>query len=511
MELGVLIKIAEELNELLIGGFVNKIHQPLPREIVLRIRTKNFGEKKLMISADPLLGRIHITDLKIPNPPKPPNFCAYLRAHFQGSRVVEIKSSQEDRIVEILAVRGPEEARIKRKLILELLGRDSNIILVDCLSNQIMDCLHHIPPKETGTRVVLPGTMYIYPPLRRSEACSIILDRVTPGITKDYAGKKRLTLSATAPDDEIFPTMNSAAEAYYRPKLRSVILEAFRREIASPVRSRIKSLERRTIKVREDIRKLESYIDRLLDAELIKANLHKIKKGMSTIELYDWEGNPRVIELEPSLDPISNMNLLFKKSARGKRGLMKAQERLSTTLEEKNALEDLLFLIHDAKDVSDLEKLAEEISSLSPKNEPKTRRPFEPKSHSALTDEIVTPSGLKIIIGKSARGNDFLLRNKARKEDLWFHVKDMPGAHVLLLCGPNRSPGERDIELAASIAVYFSKARGKGKTEVMLATVRHIGRQKGVVPGQVTVRKYKTIMSEGIEDSQIETMLIPKS
>src|SRR5271157_5034147 len=80
MDLAVLQKVAQELNELLPGGFVNKIYQPLPREIVLRIRFRTGGEKKLMLSADPLLGRIHLTSLKIPNPPTPPSFCACLRA-----------------------------------------------------------------------------------------------------------------------------------------------------------------------------------------------------------------------------------------------------------------------------------------------------------------------------------------------------------------------------------------------------------------------------------------------
>ena len=145
MDLAVLQKIAIELDELLRGGFINKIHQPLPRELVLRVRTRGAGEKKLMISADPLLGRIHLTDLKIPNPPAPPRFCAFLRAHVQGARISGVRADATDRVVWIATTRGPSDAADERDLILELLGRDSNLVLVDRSSNKIMDCLHRIP------------------------------------------------------------------------------------------------------------------------------------------------------------------------------------------------------------------------------------------------------------------------------------------------------------------------------------------------------------------------------
>ena len=82
MDLAVLQKIADELDELLGGGYINKIHQPLPREIVLRIRVRGAEEKRLMISADPRVGRAHLTTLRIPNPQTPPRFCA----RFAGSR-----------------------------------------------------------------------------------------------------------------------------------------------------------------------------------------------------------------------------------------------------------------------------------------------------------------------------------------------------------------------------------------------------------------------------------------
>ncbi len=107
-----------------------------------------------------------------------------------------------------------------------------------------------------------------------------------------------------------------------------------------------------------------------------------------------------------------------------------------------------------------------------------------------------TPSGKTAFVGKSAAGNDRLIRN-AGKEDLWFHVKGMAGAHVLLPRHGGTQADPLDVEFAAGLAVDHSKAGPGGKTEVMMALVKDIGRLKGALPGQVRVRKYRTVLSTG--------------
>ncbi len=221
MDVATLQRIAEELDELLVGGFVNKIHQPLPRDIVLRIRAPRGGENKLMISADPALGRIHLTEMKIPNPPTPPRFCAFLRAHFQGSKIAAVRAAADDRVIRIIGTRGPEGERTEKELILELLGRDSNILLIDALSHTILDCLHRIPQKETGSRIVIPGEEYVPPPPRVGVQAPRTHPPegrdLVPAIGKGPKGKKRLVLGAVSGEDEVFPSMNAAADAFFRP------------------------------------------------------------------------------------------------------------------------------------------------------------------------------------------------------------------------------------------------------------------------------------------------------
>jgi predicted ribosome quality control (RQC) complex YloA/Tae2 family protein len=510
MDLAVLQKVAQELNELLPGGFVNKIYQPLPREIVLRIRFRTGGEKKLMISADPLLGRIHLTSIKIPNPPSPPRFCAYLRAHLLGARIVEVTAVPEDRVVRIITVRGPDNERQGRDLVLELLGRDSNILLVDRHANRIMDCLHHIPEKETGRRVVLPGLDYAPPPAKSGAQKTSLYDldanRLSPGIRKRPDGKRLLTVEAAASLDECFGSMNEAVDAFFGPKLESYLLEGFRRKLTGPLKTRADSLNRRLKKIEADARRLEQFADRGEEGELLKANLRRVKKGMTSLEVEDWTGGGlRVIALDPALDAVANMDRIFKKAAKGKRGGKMVRERMHRTLVEKRALEDLLYFLEEASDVEELERLALEVPTSTrqkPKSPGKTGAAHT--SESALVRQVRTQSGRLILVGKSAKGNDFLLRKKSRKGDLWFHVKDFAGSHAIIHREGSEPIPMADMETAAGLAVHFSKARGKGKVEVIVADVGDLAHPKGAFPGQVTVKTYKTLLSNGLSDNELE-------
>lgn len=505
MDLPVLQKVALELAELLRGGFVNKIHQPLPREIVLRIRLPQGGEKKLVLSADPQLGRIHLTALRVPNPPSPPRFCAFLRAHFQGSRILKIQAASDDRVVRIEAVRGPEGARSPRDLVLELLGRDSNIVLVDHPSSRIMDCLHHIPEKETGSRVVLPGYEY-HPPPKHGRPSIGLHDlvgqgrQILPGIATSSDGKRFLTVTVDASQDQTFPTMNEAVDAFFSPKLRSALLESLRRQVAAPLRVRLRSLERRLVKIRQDKDRAEEFLGYGNEGELIKANLRRISKGMDRITVQDWTtGQELAINLDPARDPVANMERKFKKSAKGKRGMQMVNERLKLTQEEKRALQDQLFFIESAKDVTELEEMIAELPADASRDKAShgLARNARGKSQATLLREFSTTSGKVVLVGRSAAGNEYLVRKRARKGDLWCHVKDWPGPHVLLIQQGKEPASLEDKEFAASLAVRFSKARGKGKVEVVIADVGDLGRPKGGMPGQVTLKNYKTMLSTG--------------
>ncbi|MGB9616021.1 MAG: Rqc2 family fibronectin-binding protein [Desulfomonilaceae bacterium] len=505
MNLEILKHVGHELNESLAGGFINKIYQPLPREIVLKARVKGTSEMKVMVSADPKFGRIHLTQLKIPNPPAPPRFCAFLRAHLQGAVIDSVSVADDDRVLTMKCLKKTGQALTTRLFILELLGRDSNMLLVDGESHMIMDCLLTIPEKETATRAVRPGMPYVPPPKRaqhREPANSAPQSlTVRPAIVQTPEGKRELRPSPISPHDETFETMNEAADAFYGPLISGMIVDSLRRTYTAPLRTRLASLSRRMQKIAQDKERLERLAAGMETGELLKANLHKVTKGMEKLEVMDWSGQrPVTIPLDPSLDAVANMQRLFAKASKGKRGRAYVEQRMADTIAERRALEDLLFLLQEAETLDELSAVVEGASipheerSAAGKHEQ-----FLPRRKGeapAPYRRYLSESGFTILVGKTGAGNDSLIRKKAREGDLWFHAKDAPGAHVVMLAVPGKVPTEKDIRKAAAIAGYFSRLRSAGKGEIMMAKLRNVRKIPGSTPGKVAVATYETLAAQ---------------
>jgi predicted ribosome quality control (RQC) complex YloA/Tae2 family protein len=293
--------------------------------------------------------------------------------------------------------------------------------------------------------------------------------------------------------------MNLAAEAFYSPRLESGLLMAYKRTLASPLKKRIRSLNRRLGKIEADRKRMEDFLGLQEDGELIKANLYRIKKGMEGIELPDWNtGQNRTVKLTPSLDGVANMERIFKKAAKGKRGRDRIRTRMNETLQEKQALEDLLYFVEESRDVDELNRLAEEtpISEPQTKSQKTRKTKSKEKAPTPMFREFRAPSGRPVLVGRSGRGNDFLLRRKAKRGDLWFHVKDMAGAHVLLPQKDKNPPTAEDKEFASALAAYFSRARDKGQVDVIMADVKDVGRPKGAAPGLAHVKAYSVLRAE---------------
>lgn len=159
----VISNIVFELNNLLVGGRIDKIYQPENDEIILSIRN-NKTSYKLLLSALPSLPRIHITEVPKKNPLNPPNFCMLLRKYITGGRVIKVTQPNFERIV-VIAIEHLNELGdvCTKNLIIEIMGRHSNIIICDD-ENNILDSIKHVSSHISSVREVLPGRTYIYPP-----------------------------------------------------------------------------------------------------------------------------------------------------------------------------------------------------------------------------------------------------------------------------------------------------------------------------------------------------------
>ncbi|MFI3250920.1 MAG: NFACT family protein, partial [Eubacteriales bacterium] len=167
-----LTALVGELKETVIGARIDKIHQPSRDEIVLSLRSKNesgHSNCKLLLSGNPQHPRAHLTTLSRENPHVAPMFCMLLRKHLTGARILEITQPPMERVVEFhLETLDELGFRSPRRLILEGMGRHSNLILVDA-ENRIIDCLRRVDCDMSAKRQVMAGLFYHLPPTQGKE------------------------------------------------------------------------------------------------------------------------------------------------------------------------------------------------------------------------------------------------------------------------------------------------------------------------------------------------------
>ena len=155
--------LVHELKAALVGGKIDKIYQPGRDEVILALRTPS-GNRRLLLSANPNHPRPQLTELSRENPDVPPMFCMLLRKHLTGGRILDITQPPLERVVEFrLETLDELGDRVKRSLVLEAMGRHSNLILLDG-DNRITDCLRRVDSDMSAKRQVLPGMFYRLPP-----------------------------------------------------------------------------------------------------------------------------------------------------------------------------------------------------------------------------------------------------------------------------------------------------------------------------------------------------------
>lgn len=157
--------IVSELHSKLLEARVNKVNQPEKDEIILHIRNKQNENLKLLISANSSYPKIHFAQVQKENPQTPPLFNMVLRKYLNGAKIIDVKQYNSDRIV-IISFLSTDELGVNSQydLIVEIMGRHSNISLVRNRDNIIMDCIKHITPEVNRYRNLFPSIKYVFPP-----------------------------------------------------------------------------------------------------------------------------------------------------------------------------------------------------------------------------------------------------------------------------------------------------------------------------------------------------------
>ena len=467
MKLNLIKQVVAELAELIAGSRVSKIHQPAPAAFVFKLWT---GREtfRLLLSADGRNSRLHLTEQTWPNPHIPPRFCQLLRARI--SRLLSISVINNDRIVKLDCTGKDGDC----SLIIELIGNRPNMVLIDN-DGLIIDVLVRVE----GTaeyRALMPQEQYQYPKLKKLVSTGNDLELQNESATESW---------------------NQYVEKLYSDSGGVENKASFSHQVEQTVVKQIKKLRKRLAVIETDLSSQQESGRFKLLGELLIANIYTLSQGMESIVVLNYYDSPATeieITLDPLLNPQQNAEKYFNRYKKGQRGVDHSERRLAETKLELEWLEQLRYQLNDSVNKSDIEEIAAELRQaglLQDKNHLHSKRTLAPsKPHEAFS-----PSGYKVIWGRNNRQNDEISTKLLKNCDLWFHVANAPGAHVVMKVGNAvTTVNETDLSYAASIAAGYSKLRNDLKVEVMQADAKGVRKPRHAKAGLVSVLNYKTLL-----------------
>ena len=556
-------KIVNELRKKTLGGKIQKISQPSKNDLVLNIYSMGISYK-LFISANNNEARINLTEKKYENPEKPDNFCMVLRKHIGQGKIIDIKQYGLDRVIEI-SIASIDEMGFdtSKKLIIEIMGRHSNIILTDD-TYKIIDAIKRVNDQMSSVRQIFPSLAYeriksdkidisennfsedifaisskipdgfepykifytyyegfspivgkelihranIDPRLNwglvsesDKEELNKILYKLKDDIIENklesyaYRDERKIkeyhTLRLTHLNftESKYELMSEAIDNFYSVNKSNDRLDQMKSSLIKKINSHKKSVNKKIKILNDNISKEAQAENSKKKADLLAANLYRINDKSKEIELEDFynDNNLIKISLNPMKTPWENIDEYYNRAKKIKAAIVYAKNDLpkqENLLSYLNQLEDF---VNRSNSISDLEEIREEMVDNKlikkkgrNKKKSKPSRPFHYK----------TDNGSDIYVGKNSKQNDYITLKVARKEDLWFHVKDSPGSHVIL---KTDKVFDEDIKKAAYLAALNSSLASANKVDVDYTEKKNVNKAKGAKDGMVYYVNFSTI------------------
>ncbi len=547
--------LSQELDHTLTGCRIDKIYQPEKTEFILAIKTSK-GSKKLLISCNSDHPGLYFTTQNYENPSTPSALCMFFRKHLQGSRITGVKQYESERIVEILIDSLDElGVMISKKIIVELMGRYSNILLIqDNLEGfpqgKILDSAKRGSLDSNVGRLVLPGQPYEYPPNRDRASYKnllstgylqeigtpafsdpIFLSEFFQGISSTVAGQISASenpletlytyardihsgnytptvwiSSKNAPKDihildlqiyshlekREFEDTSSALDFYYLSRSSSNKLEQEKQSLRRSIKNILKKISIKKGKLATEVEQAKDSEHLRIYGELLMANLHLFETGDTTVKVVNYYDNSEVaIPLDIKISPSKNAQLYFKKFAKSKRAVEEKSIQLRKAEDEIAYLESVLTFLEMTGSSDEINSIREELIESEFLRKDKKKTQSRKKSKPTLLT-FTSSEGRTILVGRNNKENDYITFNAAGRKDLWFHTKDIPGSHVVLTLN-GEEPTKKEILETAGIAAFFSKASTSENIPVDYVSIRNIKKMGNGKPGMVIFTENNTV------------------
>lgn len=552
--------LAKELNERLEGGRIDKVQQPERDMLLLSLRAKGENLRLVIAAgtgnaragitrgsfenpAEPpmfcMLMRKHLVGARILSVTQP---------EYERLLIFTLDTHDE------LGVQS------EKKLAVELIGRSANAVLIgadgriidcmrrmdfagDALRRMLPGMIYRLPPKQEK-----PVFFALDPAQRRAliasadktvpvdkwlmdsfsalsplicrelayrcnndyvnllDACDALCEAVAAGELAPWLisidGKPKdfsfMAISQYGPAAQLerYDSFSEMLDAFYTRRDRAEQQRRRSHDLTKTVRTLRDRQQRKLAAQREELRRTEGREDIRHQAELVTANIYRLRRGDRSLECEDYydPACPVVhIELDPLKTPQQNAAALYKEYNK-----LKAAEQHLTVLTREgerqldylNSVLDELERAETDRDLSDIRRELTETGYIRARKGGKAER-VKPQSPM----KFVSDDGLEILAGRSNAQNDELTLKLARRTDYWLHTQRVHGSHVIIRC-EGEEPPPRTLEQAAGIAAYYSQARGAGKVQVDYTMVRNVRKPSGALPGKVIYTDHKTMLAE---------------
>lgn len=572
--------LKEEIGTSLLGTRVDRVFQPNRDELILAFRGFS-AAYKLLISARANSARVNLTTIPVENPQQPPMLCMLLRKKLQGAKLLEITQPDLERAL-MLKFDSVNELgdHVELTLAVEIMGRYSNIILVD-ENGKIIDALKRVDAEMSSERLVLPGLLYRLPPpqdklsmltctveeimaridalprdMELSKALMSVLQGISPIIAREVENSAGLghevyvksmtppqrrrtemyvtTLMETAknvsgtphividpqnkPKDFAFMDIRQygSAMTVSEKKSFSEMLDAFYAERDQIERMRVKS--------QDLLRLLANHADRLgrkianqqaelsacaerdtlrIKGDLLSANMYAIQKGETSVKLqnfYDENLAELEIALDPALTPQQNAQKYYKNYRKAKTAEEKLTEQIGLAQTELTYIDSVFESLALAENERDLNEIRAELAEQGyVRRRAGKKNQKQPVLSAPL--KFKTSDGFTVLVGRNNRQNDKLTMKDANNNDIWFHTKNIPGSHTVLVTD-SKAPTETAMEEAAVLAAQHSRAKDSAQVPVDYTQIRYVSKPQGAKPGMVIYVQYKTVYVDPTTESK---------
>lgn len=559
--------IVYELNQNIVNGRIDKVYQPEPDVVIVMIRCSG-KNLKLLLTANPSYPRINLTKEQTENPTEPPVFCMSLRKRLVGGKVISVEQPNFERIVEIKIQSLNELGDMSVKtLIIEIMGKHSNIILVQD-DGVIIDCMKKINHAKSSVREILPGKKYLYPPnqgkydplkISYDDFQNIIFEKksitLCDALYKRFTGISPITASEICSRSSIntstyieelplsdienafrhfsniidivkksnyspeiiydnnniifefssfdymqfnqfkkkrFDSISYLVEFYYIEKDNYYRVNQKNNDIRRIINTNIERCFKKSDIQKNTLKETENMEELKICGELLTAYISNIKQGDVTYCAENYYNNEiKEIKLDPTKSPSENAQYYYNKYNKAKRTKTALEEQIIQNDLEIKYLEEVSNSLNSSVTTADIDEIREELfeGGYIKKRVGKGKKNIKKKKTEPL--HFISSDGYDIFVGKNNKQNDELTLKIASNSDIWMHVKNMPGSHVIIKSN-NTTPPETTLSEAANYAVLYSKGRNGVNVPVDYTIRKNVKKPSGAKPGMVVYDNYKT-------------------